>query len=316
MNATVKYLYLYIGAALLAAMVVTQSACAAPVRTNMANGYVAIHDAATGRLDCESTNPKAKWKVNVTMGVKSPADWSGVGTSSGPVFVHGDGNTVSYTMLRFRDGGKRVEKSGESLTGGITGGRLVVASWVPKQYGAIATVVTLQGNTETTTEIDINAWGTHKVLSKKNRHLPTVRETLPTTSLSFEMPPGFDKQWDPTGRTLALIPRTGLPVGILLNASDGGVDLTEFADIFMRDIGPALGSNDMKTVASQSMNIANRPGLLRIANGSRNGKRATFAFVFVTSPETTVLLMYMSPSDTYDQHASIFYRLLSTVQMK
>ncbi len=97
---------------------------------------------------------------------------------------------------------------------------------------------------------------------------------------------------------------------------DGGVDITEFADFYMRDIGPALGSNDMKTVASQSMTIANRPGLLRIANGSRNGKRATFAFVFMTSPETTLLLMYMSPSDTYDQHASLFYRLLNSVQVK
>lgn len=287
------------------------------IRTTLGRGYVVLYDSASKRLSCVSETKQRQWTVNVSQSVPSQSDWSGVATAAGPVLVYTSGNQVSYALMRFQNGSTSSDKDGKSLRGPVAPGRLVMASWKPAEYGAKVTVVSLNGSTEYTTEMDINMWGTGKQLSRKSRTIQPKREQVPGSGLSLEIPPGFSTKWDAESKCMALVPTTSIPAGMLVVAAAGGVDLQEFASIFMRDIGPALGSSDMKQLGSQNVTVGgSMSGLLRIASGTRNGKQATFAFVFFTSPENTFVMVYLAPSQNYDQYANLFYRLISSAKLK
>ncbi len=287
------------------------------VRTSLGDGYVAVYDTSAKRLTCKSQTPQRQWTANVAESVPTQGDWSGIATSAGPVFVYTSGSQVGYVLLRFSNGSTSSEGDGKSLRGPVAPGRLVVANWTAAQYGAKVTVVTLDGSQEHTTEMDINMWGTSKQLSRKTRAIQPKREQVPGSSLSLEIPPGFSAKWDASSKCMGIVPSVGIPVGMLVHATEGGVDLQEFASIFMRDIGPALGSSDMKQLGAQNVTVGGTmPGLLRIASGTRNGKQATFAFVFLTSPKNTVVMIYLAPSQSYDQYANLFYRLIASARLK
>lgn len=301
---------------LLQGVFVPSASTAAPIRTMLGNGYVAVYETSSRDLVCVSETQGREWRVSVSNDVPSQGDWSGVATSAGPVFVYTSGNSVKYVLMRFHSGSTSSEGDGKSLRGPVAPGRLVSASWKPAQYGAKVSVVSLDGNQEYTTEMYINMWGTSERLSQKKRTIQPKREKVPGSSVSLEVPPGFSAKWDPDSKCLALVSDTGIPAGMMVHATEGGLDLDEFTSIFMRDIGAALGADAMNVVASKNITVGgSMPGLLRIANSSRAGKKATFAFVFFTSPKNTVVLLYLSPSENYDQYANLFYRLIGTVQL-
>ncbi|MHB8996668.1 MAG: hypothetical protein ACYC63_15585 [Armatimonadota bacterium] len=287
---------------------------AAPIRTPLGDNYFALFDPQTKSLQCVSENAGRTWRVSVAQGVASQADWGGRSTSAGPVFVYGTSSGVQYVLLRYFDGSTNAEKSGESLRGTVSAGRLLSAAWVPAQYGAKATVVTLSGSTEYTTNVDINMWGTGKVLSQTSRTIQAKREKLPNAGLSFEVPPGFEASWDAGGGYMGVTATNKLPMGILLHAAEGGYDLSEFATEFMNIIGPGMGAPDMKQVLSDRVSVGSLPGLLRLAKCTWNGRPATFAFVFASNPQNTFVIVYGAPDVNYDQYAGIFYRLLSSIR--
>jgi len=258
---------------------------AAEIRTVLGKGYVGVYDTSAKRLSCKSETQGRTWSLSVAESVPSPADWSGVATSAGPVMVYTSGNATSYVLMRFQNGSTSSEGDGKSLRGPVAPGKLVVANWTPAEYGAKVSVVTMDGSKEYTTQLDINMWGTSKQISQKQRTIQPKREQVPNTGLSVEVPPGFTPKWDASSSCLGIVSDNGLPCGMMITVAEPGVDLPQFADLFMQQIGPALGSSDMKQVGSQNVSVGGKmPGLLRLANGSRNGKEATFAFVFFATP--------------------------------
>jgi hypothetical protein len=301
---------------LAAFVLVITAVSAAPIKLPLGDNYFAVYDPQTKVLDCTSETQGRQWRANVAHGVPTQADWAGRSTPAGPVFVYTTSAGVKYVLLRFADGSTNAEKSGETLRGNVGPGRLLSANWQPGAYGAKATVVTLAGNTEHTVEVDINMWGTSKVLSQTSRNVPTRREPLPGTGLSFEVPPGFTATWDAGGGFMGITSDNKLPLGILLHAAEGGHDLTVFADEFMKIIGPAMGADDLKPGLSSQLNVGPLPGLLRIGKCTWNGKPATFAFVFCASDNNTFVMVYGAPDANYDQYAGIFYRLLGSIRLQ
>ncbi len=290
---------------------------AAEIRTGLGRNYFGIYDTKQKSLHCVSENDGRHWNVNVSNSIPSQADWAGTGTSAGPVVVWTSGNNVYFILMRYQTGATVAENSKESLKGTVAPGRLISASWDIQQYGAKGTIVSLDGNTEYTTKMDINMWGTSKQISRTIRNLPNRRMQLPGSKLSVDVPPGFSAVWNGADTSLVVTPDTKIPIGMLVVLAEPGIDLTEFANLFMRDIGPAMGSPDMKQAASENVTIGGTmPGLLRMAKGTRNGKEAAFAFVFFQTKENTVVMVYGTLSEYYDTYANIFYRLLGGVQVK
>jgi len=286
------------------------------VRGNLGRGYVTIYDTKTKKLVCVSQNKGAEWRNTVAENVPSIADFSGAATAAGPIFVYTSGSTVNFVLFRWQKGSTNAEKSGESLRGGISSGRLLSASWQIGSYGAKVTIETLSGNTVYTTKRDINMWGNGKELSRSSRTIQVKRVQVPGSKLSFEEPPWFTSRWDASSTSMGIMPTNSIPMGLMITLGEAGVNLPEFADIVMRDIGPAMGAPDLKMVANQNVSVGGRmPGLLRIANGTMNGKAATFAFVFFEAPGNTVVLVYATRSENYDTYANIFYRFLSSVRV-
>ncbi len=297
----------------IAAIAATPSA-AAQVRSNIGRGYVVVYDTVAKSLNCISQNKGNEWSVNVANGVPSMADWGGAATAAGPVFVYTSGGNVSFALFRWEKGSVNADRSGESLRGGLAQGRFLSASWDIGPYGAKVTVDSLNGSTLYTTTRDINMWGTGKELSKSSKTIQVRRVTLPGSKISFEEPPKFTSTWNAASSGMGIMPTNSIPMGMLITLGEAGVDLPEFANLFMRDIGPAMGSPDLKVAASENVSVAGRNGLLRIANGTMNGKAATFAFVFFEAPGNTVVMTYATRSENYDTYANIFYRLLASVR--
>lgn len=299
------------------ALISTAPSTAAQVRGNLGKGYVVVYDTVSKSLDCISENKGSEWTVNVANGVPSMADWAGAATSAGPVFVYTSGGNVSFALFRWQKGSTNAEKSGESLRGGLAQGRLLSANWEIGPYGAKVTVDSLSGSTLYTTTRDINMWGTGKQLSQTSQKVQVRRVTLPGSKVSYDEPPKFTSRWDAGSSGMGIMPSNSLPMGMLLTLAEPGVDLPEFARLFMRDIGPAIGATDLKEAASKSLAVgAGMPGLLRIANGTMNGKAATFAFVFVQSPEHTVVATFATRSENYDTYANVFYGLLASLRFQ
>lgn len=304
------------GLPLLIAATLASVSSAAPIKTPLGQGYFGLYDVQSKRLDCVSENAGRTWRVNVAQGVPSQADWGGTGTSAGPVLVYTTSTGVQFVLLRFQTGSTNAEKSGESLRGNVSPGRLLNASWVPAQYGAKATVVSLAGTTEYTTTVDINMWGTSKTLSQTTRLVQPRREKLPNAALSFEVPPGFVANWDGGGGYMGITATNKLPLGIMIHAAEGGMDLPAFADEFMKVIGPAMGAADLRLVVSDRVNVGALPGLLRLTKCTWNGQPAAFAFVFCGDARSTYVFVYGAREVNYDQYAGIFYRLLGSVSLQ
>jgi hypothetical protein len=297
-------------------VVLAGAVVAAPIKTAVGRGYFALYDAAGKSLDCVSENPGRTWRVNIAQGVPSMADWAGVGTSAGPVFVYTTSSGVGYVLCRFQQGSTSAENSGEPLRGTLAPGRLMSASWKEGQYGATATIVSLAGSTEYTTVFDINMWGTSKQLSQTSRTIIPKRETLPNAGLSFEVPVGFSARWDAGSGCMFVASDNQLPAGIVVHAAAGGVELSAFADEFMKLIGPGMGVPDLQQVLSDRVSVGAMPGLLRLGRGTLKGKAGTFAFVFAAGPQNTFVLLYGAPTVNYDQYAPVFYRLLGSVRVQ
>lgn len=189
-------------------------------------------------------------------------------------------------------------------------------SWIEGDYGAKADVVTLAGNIEYTTRVDINMWGTGKVLSQTHRTVQPTRQKVPSTGLSFDLPLGFSAAWDAGSNTLGLKSDKKLPLGILVTVAEGGLDLPVFADEFMNQIGPAMGAADLKVALSSQVNVGPLPGLLRLGKCTWNARPATFAFVFCGNAQNTYVFVYGSPDADYDQYAPIFYRVLGSAKFQ
>jgi len=300
----------------LALLSLAAAVVAAPIKTPLSRNYFGVYDAAAKGLDGVSENPGRTWRVNIAQGVPSMADWAGIGTAAGPVFVYTTSSGVGYVLCRFQTGSTNAENSGEPLRGTLAPGRLMSASWKEGKFGAEATIVSLSGTTEYTTVYDINMWATSKQLSQTSRTIQPKRQALPNAALSFEVPVGFSANWDAGSGCMFVASDNKLPAGIVVHAAAGGVDLSGFADEFMKLIGPAMGVPDMKQVVSDRVSVGAMPGLLRLARGTLNGKAGTFAFVFAAGPQNTFVLLYGSPNTTYDQYAPIFYRLLGSVRLQ
>ena len=292
------------------------AAVAAPIKLPVGRNYFGLYDAASKDLTCVSENPGRTWRLSVAKGVPSMADWAGIGTAAGPVFVYTTGSGVGYVLLRFQEGSTNAEHSGEPLRGTLAPGRLMSAAWKEGKFGAEVTVVSLSGQTEYTTVYDINMWGTSQQLSRTSRTIQPKRQTLPNAGLSFEVPVGFSANWDAESGCMFIVSDNKLPAGIVVHAAEGGLDLSAFADEFMKLIGPAMGVPDLQQVLSDRVSVGSMSGLLRLARGTLNGKAGTFAFVFASGPQNTFVLLYGSPNPTYDQYAPIFYRLLGSVRLQ
>jgi len=298
-------------------ILLVSAATAAPIKLQLGNSkYFGLYDPATRILECVSEHEGRQWRAGVASSVPSQADWAGRPTSAGPAFVYTNGSNVQFVLLRYLSGATTAEKSGESLRGDVAPGRLLNASWVEAKYGAKATVVSLAGSIEYTTVVDINMWGTGKVLSQTHRTIETKREKLPNTSLSFEVPPSFTTAWDASSNCMGIMSSNKLPMGMLVVSAEGGVNLTEFADEFMNTIGPAMGAADLKVALSDQVSVGALPGLLRLSKCTWNSKPATFAFVFCGNAQNTYVFVYAAPNANYDQYAGIFYRLLGSVQFQ
>jgi hypothetical protein len=141
------------------------------------------------------------------------------------------------------------------------------------------------------------------------------REQLPGTAVSLEIPQDFTSQWDAGSRTLGIRANDGRKMGALLTVADPVDNLSEFATLFMRDIGPAMGAQNLKQTVSDRVTVGGKhQGLLRLATCTMNGKPGTFAFVFFAPPNNTIVMVYAAPSDQYDTHAPVFYKMLSSLQ--
>lgn len=290
---------------------------ATQIRTQMTRNYAAIYDTSSKQLNCISEDPQRSWTAPVASPVPGVGDWSGLGTAAGPVFVYTSGNSVYYALLRFNTGKAITDQGNKPLTGVLAPGRLITASWKEADYGAVVTVVSLDGNKEYNTVYDINMWGTSKKISQSSRSITPQRFAIPGTKLSVEIPIGFSSQWNAGSQTLGILPQTKTPAGMLIHIAEEVNNLSEFADLFMKDIGPALGSPDMKQTANQSVSVGgSMQGLLRMARGTKGGKDSTFAFVFFISKNNTIVMVYGAPTENYDQFANIFYRLLGSIKVK
>ena len=283
------------------------------IKTTMTRGYVAEYDTSAKSLRCVSSN----WTSTVASPVSSVGDWSGIGTAAGPVFVYTIGNSVHYTLLRYNTGKAVTDVGNKSLSGVLAPGKFISATWREASYGAEVVVTSLDGSKEYTTTFDINMWGTSKKKAQSSRSLPIQRIALPGTSISLEIPPGFTSAWDAGSKSMGIKSLAKLPVGILVNVSEPDDNLTLFADLFMKDIGPAMGAQNMTQTASRPVSIGgSMQGLLRMTSCVWNGRNANFAFVFINAKNNMLVVVYGSPSENYDTYANIFYRMLSSIQVK
>lgn len=138
---------------------------------------------------------------------------------------------------------------------------------------------------------------------------------LGTTDLRFVMPPGYSVDGDANALPLTLVSQNRTM--ILGHAEVGGVgsELGAFADAFMRDIGPAMGAGDLRTVAASNVQIApGVPGMLRVANATMQGRQARFAFLFFTTADYVYTWLYGAQATDYDRHFGGFTELLQTVE--
>lgn len=118
--------------------------------------YQGIYNSRTRSLKASSQNPGCVWLGKpAANNIPSLLDIAAEATPGGPIFIYtqnqGGTNHVYYTMLHFR--------TGEAFTGPIGRGRLQSATFAVGQYGAIVTVVAIEGNTSHTYNWDINCHG-------------------------------------------------------------------------------------------------------------------------------------------------------------
>lgn len=287
------------------------------IPTTMARGYTAEYETSSKDLRCISTNGSNSWMASVASPVPSVGDWSGIGTAAGPVFVYTAGNSVYYTLLRHNTGKAITDVGNKSLTGVLAPGKFISATWREASYGAEVSVVSLDGQKEYTTTFDINMWGTSTKKGQTSRSLPVQRITIPGTSVSFVIPPGFTSAWDASNQSMGIRSQTKLPVGILINVAEQDDNITLFADLFMKDIGPAMGVQNMQQIASQPVSIGgSMQGLLRMTSCVWNGRDANFSFVFIKTKSNLLVVVYGTPTENYDTYANLFYRMLSSMQVK
>ncbi len=287
------------------------------IPTTMTRGYTAEYDTSSKALRCISANGSNSWAASVASPVPSVGDWSGIGTAAGPVFVYTAGNSVYYTLLRHNTGKAITDVGNKSLTGVLAPGKLISATWREASYGAEVSVVSLDGNKEYTTIFDINMRGTSTKKGQTSRSLPIQRITIPGTSVSFELPPGFTNAWDASNQSMGIKSQNKLPVGILINVAEQDDNITLFADLFMKDIGPAMGAQNMQQIASQPVSIGgSMQGLLRMTSCVWNGRNANFSFVFIKTKSNLLVVVYGTPTENYDTYANLFYRMLSSMQVK
>ncbi|MHB1459654.1 MAG: hypothetical protein ACYC1M_00015 [Armatimonadota bacterium] len=287
------------------------------IPTTLSRGYSVEYDTSSKALRCISANGSNSWTATVASPVPSVGDWSGIGTAAGPVFVYTISNSVHYTLLRHNTGKAITDVGNKSLTGVLAPGKFISATWREAGYGAEVSVVSLDGNKEYTTTFDINMWGTSTKKGQTSRSLPIQRVAIPGTSISFEIPPGFTNAWDANSRSMGIRSQTKLPVGILINVAENDDNITLFADLFMKDIGPAMGAQNMQQIASQPVSIGgSMQGLLRMTSCVWNGRNANFSFVFIKTKSDLLVVVYGTPTENYDTYANLFYRMLSSMQVK
>ncbi len=302
---------------LLMSLIFADHSQATVIKTALSRGYVVEYDTTARSLRCVSNNGSYSWTSTVASPIASVGDWSGIGTAAGPVFVYTISNSVYYTLLRHNTGKAITDVGNKSLTGNLAPGKFVSATWREASYGAEVTVTSLDGSKEYTTTFDINMWGTSTKKSQTSRSLPIQRVTLPGTSISLEVPPGFKSAWDAGSKSMGISSTAKLPVGILVNVSEPDANLAQFADLFMKDIGPAMGAQNMQQTASKQVTVGGTmQGLLRMTSCLWNGRNANFSFVFINTKSNMLVVVYGTPSENYDTYANVFYRMLSSIQVK
>ena len=140
---------------------------------------------------------------------------------------------------------------------------------------------------------------------------------LPELRAEVVVPAGFEPNWDPGSRTLSM--KGGLNgLGILLTGTPGGADeaqLKQFADEFMGAIGEAMGVTNFTAKVEDTLEIGGRPALLRHTEGEKQGVKASFVFLFFSSPDMIYSAAYVVPTDQYDDYIDTFLRFLDNLNI-
>lgn len=132
------------------------------------------------------------------------------------------------------------------------------------------------------------------------------------------VPPGFEPNWDADSLTLSM-KGTVNGLGLLLTASKESFneqELAQFAEQFMGAIGEAMGVTNFTAKASDTMEIGGRPALLRMSEGEKQEVKASFTFLFFSTPEFVYACAYVVPAEKYDEYLPSFLSFLESLDVK
>ncbi|MBW7927436.1 MAG: hypothetical protein H3C58_04950, partial [Fimbriimonadaceae bacterium] len=233
------------------------------------SAYTVTYEAAQKRLSVSSDNLNAVWRREVSRRVPTFRSFSAAATAAGPIVIYDDGTNTMFSLIHWKNGGNKVERSGESLDGVIGPGVLLNCMYQVEDYGAKAIVQTVSAGKILEHKWDINMWGTHSMKSRTtigtlNKGKANLSSRTTNTNLRFatDVPRGF-REMPVDEHSIALI--GSLPdLYITIYSETADHQPKELADAYIKELGLNVFH------ASNEKLDDGTPALLRVGEGTIN----------------------------------------------
>ncbi|MCW5940798.1 MAG: hypothetical protein KIS66_01110 [Fimbriimonadaceae bacterium] len=262
--------------------------------------YTVQYEPSQRRLAVFSNNANAVWNRDVSRKVPSLRAVAGVATAAGPVLVYDDGVNTYFSLVHWKNGGNKVDQSGEPLDGNIGPGVLLNCMFQPGPYGAKVIARTLSGGNVIEHKWDINLAGNHAMKSRQTvgKHLAgkaSLSTKLVSAPLRFsvDVPRGF-REVPVDQDSIALYgPVPDLFVTLVSQAADHSAK--ELGDAYMKELGLKVQSLSNETLDDGT------PALLYIGQGAVNGVPSKHAaLVFASQNKKRVYVVSLTTATAYE----------------
>lgn len=277
------------------------------------SSYNVTYEAAQKRLSVSSNNVNAVWRREVSRSVPTFRSLSAVATAAGPIVIYDDGTNTRFSLIHWKNGGNKVERSGESLDGVIGPGVLLNCMYQVEDYGAKAIVQTVSGGKTLEHKWDINMWGTHSMKSRTtigtlNKGKANLSSLTTNTNLRFatDIPRGF-REMPVDERSVALV--GSLPdLYLTIYSETADHQPKELAEAYFKELGLNVFH------ASDEKLDDGTPALLRVGEGTINGTPTRHAAV-VFAAKSRVYIVGLSTATAYgNQFAFALEEVLRSIR--
>lgn len=263
------------------------------------SAYTVRYEPGQKRLTVMSKNLNAIWTREVSRRVPSLRAFAGVATAAGPVLVYDDGTNTYFSLIHWKNGGSKVDRSGEPLDGNVGPGVLLNCMFQAEAYGAKLIARTLSAGNVVEHKWDVNMGGNHSMKARQTIGKFTAGKAPLSTKLvsaplqfGVDVPRGFREVSVDTDSMALYGPVPDLFVTLVSKAEAHSAK--ELGDAYMKELNLKV-----QTVSDQTLDDGT-PALLYIGDGAINGVPSKHAaIVFASKSKKRVYIVSLTTATSY-----------------